>query len=116
MSMRDTAIVAYAETKIVLKSDRDVWELGAEVLEELLNKTGLEKGEIDGLVLSGSQTGAGNPFWSQATSDQLALEVDYCGISDIGGCGPVGAVARAAAASRYREVTNVDSECISTQT
>ena len=98
MALADTAIVAYAETKIVQKSDRDIWELGAEVLEALLDKTGMEKGEIDGLVLSGSQTGAGNPFWSQATADQLALEVDYCGISDIGGCGPTGAVARAAAA------------------
>lgn len=74
--MRDTAIVAYAETKIVARSDKDVWALGAEVLEDLLKKTGMEKGEIDGLVLSSSQTGAGNCFWSQATSDQLALEVE----------------------------------------
>jgi hypothetical protein len=66
MALADTAIVAYAETKIVQKTDRDVWELGAEVLEALLDKTGMEKREIDGLVLSGSQTGAGNPFWSQA--------------------------------------------------
>lgn len=50
MAMRDTAIVAYAETKIVTKSDEDVWELGANVLEQLLNKTGMEKGEIDGLI------------------------------------------------------------------
>ena len=76
MAMRDTAIVAYAETRIVQRSDGDIWELGAEVLEALLDKTGIEKGEIDGLVLSGSQTGAGNPFWSQTTADQLALEVD----------------------------------------
>ena len=59
MAMRDTAIVAYAETKIVSKADKDVWALGAEILEELLVKTGMEKGEIDGLVLSSSQTGAG---------------------------------------------------------
>ncbi len=98
MAMRDTAIVAYAETKIVTKSDKDIWELGAQVLEELLEKTGMEKGEIDGLVLSSSQTGAGNPFWSQATSDQLALEVDFCQTVDIGGCSPTGALARAAVA------------------
>lgn len=98
MAMRDTAIVAYSETKIVQKSDRDVWELGAEILEDLLNKTGMDKGEIDGLILSGSQTGAGNPFWAQTTSDQLALEVDFCNTVDIGGCSPAGAVARAAIA------------------
>ena len=61
MAMRDTAIVAYAETKISAKGDQDVWSYGAEILEELLNKTGMEKGEIDGLMLSSSQTGAGNP-------------------------------------------------------
>ncbi|MBM3607816.1 MAG: thiolase family protein [Alphaproteobacteria bacterium] len=98
MAISDTAIVAYAETKIVLKSDKDVWALGAEVLEELLNKTGLDKSEIDGLALSSSQTGAGNCFWAQSTADQLALEVDYCQTTDIGGCSPAGALARAAAA------------------
>jgi acetyl-CoA acetyltransferase len=98
MGLRDTAIVAYAETKIVEKSDRDVWVLGAEILESLLDKTGFEKGEIDGLILSSSQTGAGNCFWSQTTADQLALEVDFCQTVDIGGCSPVGALARAAIA------------------
>ena len=98
MAMRDTAIVAYAETKIVTKSDEDVWELGANVLEQLLNKTGMEKGEIDGLILSSSMTGAANCFWSQTTADQLALEVDFCQTVDIGGCSPAGALARAAVA------------------
>lgn len=98
MGLQDTAIVAYAETKIVQKSDKDVWSLGAEVLEELLNKTGFEKGEIDGLILSSSQTGAGNCFWAQSTADQLALEVDFCQTVDIGGCSPAGALARAAIA------------------
>ena len=88
MALRDAAIVGYAETKIVEKSDRDVWELGAEVLEKLLDKTGFEKDEIDGLILSSSMTGAGNPFWSQTTADQLALELDFCQTVDIGGCSP----------------------------
>lgn len=95
MAMQDAAIVAYAETKIVTRSDKDVWSLGAEVLEELLDKTGMEKGEIDGLILSSSQTGAGNCFWAQATSDQLALEVDFCQMVDLGGCSPTAALARA---------------------
>jgi acetyl-CoA acetyltransferase len=98
MALSDTAIIGYAETKIVEKSDRDVWELGAEILETLLVKTSLDKGQIDGLILSSSMTGAGNCFWSQTTADQLALEVDFCQTVDIGGCSPIGAVARAAAA------------------
>ncbi len=98
MALRDAAIVGYAETKIVEKSDRDIWEMDAEILEALLDKTGFEKGEIDGLILSSSMTGAGNPFWSQATADQLALELDFCQIVDIGGCSATAALARACAA------------------
>jgi acetyl-CoA acetyltransferase len=95
MALRDTAIIGYAETRIVEKTDRDIWELGAEILETLLDKTGCEKSEIDGLVLSSSMTGAGNPFWSQATADQFGLELDLCQTVDIGGCSPAGALARA---------------------
>lgn len=98
MALHDAAIVAYGETKIVPVSDRDIWALGANILEQLLNRTGFEKGEIDGLILSSSMTGAGNAFWSQATADALALELDFCQTVDIGGCSPLGAVARAAAA------------------
>jgi len=95
MALHDSAIVAFAETKIVEKSDRDVWELGAEVLESLLAKTGIAKAEIDGLVMSSSMTGASNPFWSQSTADQLALELDFCQIVDLGGCSATAALARA---------------------
>ena len=98
MALRNTAIVGYAETKIVEKSDRDIWELGAEILDSLLTSTGFEKQEIDGLVLSASMTGAGNPFWSQTTADQLGLELDFCQTVDIGGSSPLGALARACAA------------------
>ena len=71
---------------------------GRRILETLLGKTKFEKGEIDGLILSASMTGAGNCFWSQTTADQLALEVDFCQTVDIGGCSPLGTIARAAAA------------------
>jgi len=98
MALHHSAIVGYAETKIVPKSEIDVWELGAEVLEALLDRTGFEKGEIDGLILSSSMTGAGNNFWSQTMADQLALELGFCQTVDIGGCSPVAALARATAA------------------
>lgn len=96
--MRDTAIVAFAETKIVEKSEVDIWELGAEVMETLLARTGVEKAEIDGLILSSSMTGAGNPFWSQSTAEFLGLELNFCQTVDIGGSSPNGALARGVAA------------------
>jgi acetyl-CoA acetyltransferase len=98
MALHDSAIIAYGETKIVPISDRDVWELGADILEQVLGWSNFEKGEIDGLILSSSMTGAGNAFWSQTTADSLALELDFCQTVDIGGSSPLGAVARAAAA------------------
>ena len=98
MALRDAAVVGFAETKIVEKSDRDIWELGAEILDNLLTSTSFEKQEIDGLILSASMTGAGNPFWSQTTADQLGLELDFCQTVDIGGSSPLGALARASAA------------------
>ena len=99
MALRDHAIVAFAETKVMEKSDRDVWVLAGEILEELIDNTGVEKNEIDGLVMAGlTGTGAANPFWAQTTADVLGLEVGFCEQVHIGGCSAAGCVARAAAA------------------
>lgn len=98
MALRDNAIVGFAETKIVARSGRHIWDFSAEILESLLSSTGIEKGAIDGMLINGSMTGAGNCFWSQTTSDFLGLELDFCQTVDIGGSSAVGAVARAAAA------------------
>ena len=59
MTLRDNAIVAYAETKVMEKSDRNVWVLAGEILEELLDKTGVAKDEIDGLVMAGREWRSG---------------------------------------------------------
>ena len=59
MAFHDSAIVGYAETKIVEKSDKDVCALGAEILGSLIKSTGIEKDAIDGMILSSSMTGAG---------------------------------------------------------
>lgn len=98
MALHDNAIVGYAETKIVPRSEVDVWELGAEILDGIIETTGVAKDEIDGLILSSSSTGAGNNFWSQTVADQLGLELNFCQTVDIGGSSPLGAVARACAA------------------
>ncbi|HEU4359101.1 MAG TPA: thiolase family protein, partial [Xanthobacteraceae bacterium] len=102
MALRDSAIVAYAETKVMEKSDRDVFVLAGEMLEALLDKTGIDKNEIDGLVMAGlTGTGAANPFWAQTTADVLGLEVGFCEQVHTGGCSAAGCVARAAAAIDY---------------
>src|SRR4029450_12549283 len=87
MALRDNAIVAYAETKVMEKSDRDVFVLAGEMLEALLDQTGIEKNEIAGLVMAGlTGTGAANPFWAQTTADVLGLEVGFCEQVHTGGC------------------------------
>ncbi len=98
MALSDNAIVGYAETQIVPRSEVDVWELGAEILDGILGTTGIALDEVDGLILSSSSTGAGNNFWSQTMADQLGLELNFCQTVDIGGSSPLGAVARACAA------------------
>lgn len=98
MALRDNAIIGFAETKIELRGGKHIWELAAEVMESLLQSTGIEKDEINGFLINGSITGAGNCFWSQTTAEFLGLELDFCQTVDIGGSSAVGAVARAAAA------------------
>lgn len=103
----DVAIIGYAETKIVSRSDRDIWELGAEILESLLDSTGLAKDEIDGLLVNTSLTGCSSAFWVQITAEYLGLELNFCQSVDLGGCSAVGAVARAALAIEGGACKNV---------
>lgn len=98
MALRDAAIVGFAETKTETRAGRDIWELGAEVLGSLIERTGIAKDEIDGMLINASMTGAGNCFWSQTTAEFLGLELDFCQSVDLGGSSAAGAVARAAAA------------------
>ncbi|HJQ16541.1 MAG TPA: thiolase family protein [Allosphingosinicella sp.] len=98
MALSDAAIIGFAETKIETRAGRDIWELGGEILSALLARTGIEKAEIDGMVVNASITGAGNCFWSQTTADFLGLELDFCQTTDLGGSSALGGVARAAAA------------------
>jgi acetyl-CoA acetyltransferase len=98
MALKDTAIVGYAETKIVTRSPRDVFELAAEVVNAIIVRTGTDKAEIDGLVVNSALAGAGEPFWSQTMADYLGFELNFCQSLDIGGSSALGAVARAAVA------------------
>ena len=43
MSLCHNAILAYADTNVMRKSDRDVWVLMGEILKFLLDKSGFER-------------------------------------------------------------------------
>jgi acetyl-CoA acetyltransferase len=101
VALYDSVIVGYAETKIVARGVRDIWELHAELIETLLEGSGIEKPEVDGLVMASSLTGTMTPFWAESTAEMLGLELDFCEQVHTGGCGAVGAVARAAMAIDY---------------
>lgn len=95
LNKKDVAIIGYAEAKIEVKSGRDVYDLGAEVLSKVIEKTGIDKNEINGMVVNASSTAAGNPFWSPVFSDYMGLELDFCQTSDLGGASSNGALFRA---------------------
>ena len=59
MALHDTAIVGYAETKIVERSERDVWELGAEILEALLAARFFEAARQRRVKMIGNQGAVG---------------------------------------------------------
>jgi acetyl-CoA acetyltransferase len=98
MALSDVAIVAYAEAKNVVRSNRDVWDFSGEILDGLLDRAGIERDEVDGIILSPSQTGSSTPFWVNSTLDYLGLETHYSDTTDLGGCSSAAGVARAAAA------------------
>ncbi len=98
MTDRDIAIIGYAETKIVLRSGRHVYDLAGEAFSKALEHAGIEKSEVDGLAVSMPFSDAGNPFYSPILADYLSLELDWCQTTDLGGASITGSIARAAAA------------------
>jgi acetyl-CoA acetyltransferase len=98
MSLRDSVIVGFAETEIVSRSDRDVFSLAGDVLDQLLRRTGFEKDQVDGLVMAPSLTATSHPFWAQTVADYLGLELDFCDETHLGGCSAAASLVRSAAA------------------
>jgi acetyl-CoA acetyltransferase len=98
--MRDVAIVAYGETKIVLRSGRSAYELAGEVMEQILGRTGLDKSEIDGVCVTETLSQTENSFWPQYVCEMLGLSPTWLEVVALGGASPIGGVARAALAIR----------------
>lgn len=98
MALHDSVIAGYAETKIVQRSERDVYALMGDIMSQLLERTGFEKGDIDGMILTPSLSSATTTFWAQCSAEFLGLELDFADTTDLGGCSAAASVVRAAAA------------------
>ncbi len=95
---RSIAIVGCAQLPSVRRSGKTALELGAEVTARLLQRTGVERSQIDGLATTLANAEAGNAFWTSVICETLGLSVSWAQATDIGGCSVTGNVARAAAA------------------
>ena len=95
---KEIAIIAYAELPNQRGSGKRPYEFGAEIMAQLIGRSGIEHSDIDGLAVISPIAEAGNTFYSIAMADTLGLAPRWSQVSDIGGCSPIGNVARAAAA------------------
>lgn len=95
---KPVAIIAHAEIPNQRNSGKRPYEFAAEIMEQLIGKAGIRHADIDGLALISPISEAGNTFYSIAMADTLGLAPRWSQTTDIGGCSPIGNVARAAAA------------------
>src|SRR3974390_2290218 len=90
---RDIAIVAHAGPKLERRSGKSVYEFACAVFAELLERTGLKPGDIDGLCLSVPMSECGNPFLSNFFADYFGVTPRWLQTTDLGGCSAIGNVA-----------------------
>ncbi len=95
---KNIGIAAYGETKITMGGGRSAYDMGAEVLAQILEKTGFELAEIDGLAVAETMSDTANPFWPAYMADMLGLSPTWLESLGLGGVSAVGGVARAIAA------------------
>ena len=97
---KDIAVIGYGETKVTLKGGRSSYDLAGEVLEQILNQTGIDKDKIDGLSIAETMSETSNPFWGVYMSEMLGLSPHWMQLNGLGGTSGIGGIARAAAAIR----------------
>jgi acetyl-CoA acetyltransferase len=95
---RGIAIVGVAQLPSVRNSGSTALELGAQVTARLLERTGVERPQIDGLASTLANAEAGNAFWTSVICETLGLSVRWAQATDVGGCSVTGNIARAAMA------------------
>ncbi len=100
MNQRDIVIAGYAETKIDFKTGRSAYDLAGEALDQLLTRTGIDKGEIDGLSVTTALSEAQNPFFAVYMTEALGITPTWLNYGGMGGCSATGGIARAMSAIR----------------
>ena len=95
---RDIAIIGYGETRIERRSGKTAYELAAEVMAGIVERTGVTAADIDGLATVATHSEACNPFWAPMLADHLGISSSWTQVTGNGGASPTGNVARAAAA------------------
>ena len=104
---RDVAIVAYAQTQFGRRTGRSPFSIAAELLEKILERTGLDKRDIDGLAIGSSYHEVDNAFWSNFVADYSGLSVTWLQTSDLGGAMHLSLLDRACAAIRSGQCETV---------
>jgi len=97
---KDIAVIGYGETKVTLRGGRSSYDLAGEVLEQVLNQTGIDKAKIDGLSIAETMSETANPFWGVYMCEHLGLSPTWMQVNGLGGASGIGGIARAAAAIR----------------
>ncbi|MEP9355844.1 thiolase family protein [Xanthobacter sp. KR7-65] len=100
MARTDVVIAGFSETKVAYQSGRSAYGLAGLALSDLLERTGIEKKEIDGLSVTLALSEGSNPFFAVYMADALGLEPTWLNAGGIGGCSATGGVARAISAIR----------------
>ena len=96
----DIVVGGYAETKIQLRSGKSAYALAGEAFETLLENTGLEKGEIDGLSVTMPLSEGSNTFFPVYMTDALGMTPRWLIGNAVGGCSALSGIAQAASAIR----------------
>ena len=97
---KDIAVIGYGETKVTLKGGRSSYDLAGEVFSQIIEQTGIDPKEIDGLSIAETMSETGNPFWGVYMSEMLGLSPTWMQLNGLGGTSGIGGIARAAAAIR----------------
>jgi acetyl-CoA acetyltransferase len=107
VSKRDIAVIGYGETKVTLRGGRSSYDLAGDVLEQIIDSTGVDKAEVDGICVSETMSETANPFWAVFMAEMLGIVPTWTQINGLGGASTIAGIARAASAIRDGLCTTV---------
>jgi acetyl-CoA acetyltransferase len=100
VSKRDIAVIGYGETKVTLRGGRSSYDLAGDVLEQIIDSTGVGKTEIDGICVSETMSETANPFWAVFMAEMLGIVPTWTQINGLGGASTIAGIARASSNTR----------------